>query len=249
MSDDEEYYWDDDDDYYVDDGPTAQADDLAEHTCHSPIYIDWEPSLHPGEDLSDWEYYTDDFYDDFDAPPIKDAHVETASSAKEEGASKASNAGKRKRAGEAPARRKRRRVSSGGGDAPSPTPVVRWKDKEMEPRCLALVRDAYGSKGAGKRVALLQDWRERLGIPSWRSGTEEMDDDGGQATVDTKEEDGKEKTGGKEDGKEEKKRKRGARSPSPVLAPRAGNRATRKLAVEAAPKATRKGVARKKAKT
>lgn len=66
MSDDEYY----DDDYadlhdmlYDADPDPDLADDLAEHAAHSPVYFD-NPNEETREYFSDWEYYSDDYFDD-----------------------------------------------------------------------------------------------------------------------------------------------------------------------------------------
>jgi hypothetical protein len=67
MSDDGYYpgsaYDDADDLYYDDDLGDNLADDLAEHTLPSPIYHE-DPAYEMLEYFSDWEYYSDDYYDD-----------------------------------------------------------------------------------------------------------------------------------------------------------------------------------------
>ena len=68
MSDDD-YYMDDDfggfdDDLYWDDDVSQNlADDLAEHTMPSPVYPE-DPHYEMMAGYSDWEYYSDDYYDD-----------------------------------------------------------------------------------------------------------------------------------------------------------------------------------------
>ena len=67
MSDDD-YYMDDDfgfeDDLYWDDDVSQNlADDLAEHTMPSPVYPE-DPHYEIMSSYSDWEYYSDDYYDD-----------------------------------------------------------------------------------------------------------------------------------------------------------------------------------------
>jgi hypothetical protein len=67
MSDDGYYpgsaYDDLDDLYYEDDLGDNLPDDLAEHTMPSPIYHE-DPAYEMLEYFSDWEYYSDDYYDD-----------------------------------------------------------------------------------------------------------------------------------------------------------------------------------------
>ena len=53
------------DDYYYWDDAASQdvADDLAEHTMPSPVYLE-DPAYEMMGGYSDWEYYSDDYYDD-----------------------------------------------------------------------------------------------------------------------------------------------------------------------------------------
>lgn len=53
------------DDYYFWDDAASQdvADDLAEHTMPSPVYLE-DPAYEMMGGNSDWEYYSDDYYDD-----------------------------------------------------------------------------------------------------------------------------------------------------------------------------------------
>ena len=53
-----------DDYYFWDDGASQDvADDLAEHTMPSPVYLE-DPAYEMMGGYSDWEYYSDDYYDD-----------------------------------------------------------------------------------------------------------------------------------------------------------------------------------------
>lgn len=66
MSDDEYYddeYADFHDMLYDADPDPDLADDLAEHAAHSPVYID-NPNEEVRDYFSDWEYYSDDYFDD-----------------------------------------------------------------------------------------------------------------------------------------------------------------------------------------
>jgi hypothetical protein len=53
------------DEYYFWDDAASQdvADDLAEHTLPSPVFLD-DPAYEMMGGYSDWEYYSDDYYDD-----------------------------------------------------------------------------------------------------------------------------------------------------------------------------------------
>lgn len=53
------------DDYYFWEDAASQdvADDLAQHTMPSPVYLE-DPAYEMMGGYSDWEYYSDDYYDD-----------------------------------------------------------------------------------------------------------------------------------------------------------------------------------------
>ncbi|PGH04960.1 hypothetical protein GX51_03259 [Blastomyces parvus] len=66
MSDDEEYY---DDEFegdwlWFDEGERELADDLAEGTMHSPVYTEESAIEAILDSASDWDYYTDEYFDD-----------------------------------------------------------------------------------------------------------------------------------------------------------------------------------------
>lgn len=176
MSDDEDYY--DDDDYiYLDDAPYAEAvsrsyaanfffladilqDDLAEHTMHSPVHPDYDPAFDTAEVWSDWEYYSDDYYDE--DSPRKRRKVDGAD-----------NEVARKSGVGSDLRRKRRKLASTSeipelslGDSlhsclderESLAPVIVWRSK-TETNDIPVV-----SEGQEEKVALLKDWRERFKI-------------------------------------------------------------------------------------
>ncbi|KAI9875298.1 MAG: hypothetical protein M1830_008652 [Pleopsidium flavum] len=192
MSDDEDHF--DDDEYlYIEDGPVAEAvsvnfstchvhhrwlhrlpsdifskfcmqDDLAEHTMHSPVWQEYDPSYDLTEFWSDWEYYSDDYYDEEPARKeksmtrIRGGTVHTG--------------GKRKTTSNDGGRWKRRRLEptadipattldhfadSGAGTTTFTAPIVLWRSKESPQR------EPLFQQGNGERVALLKDWREIFG--------------------------------------------------------------------------------------
>ncbi|MCJ1474021.1 hypothetical protein MMC13_002679 [Lambiella insularis] len=174
MSDDEDDYYDEDEYFWIDEGPVAEADDLAEHTMHSPVWIDYDPTIEVGEDFSDWEYYSDDYYDCIQDPRATSG-IETIGK-------------KRKSLGQSHKRKKRRRLDSSEAipgfslsesldedsiEPSSSTAVVRWKTPDtFTERVLPIIADDQGEK-----VALLKDWRERFktvtrnGLSAERGGT------------------------------------------------------------------------------
>ncbi|MCJ1392554.1 hypothetical protein MMC18_005422 [Xylographa bjoerkii] len=165
MSDDEEDYYDDDDYFWLDDGPVAEADDLAQHTIHSPVWVDYDPDKDVGETLSDWEYYSDDYFD----------HVAEVATREHSDEGKANQISQKKRKGSGlpHERAKRRRLDharaipelslgesldSNFTGTSSSSAVVHWKKKNtftVPP--LPLLAD-----DGGEKVALLKDWRDRF---------------------------------------------------------------------------------------
>ncbi|QKX63455.1 uncharacterized protein TRUGW13939_10625 [Talaromyces rugulosus] len=180
MSDDE-YYEDDDDWYWYEDEYTGIGDDLAATAVHSPIMVE-DPSLEIVETFSDWEYYSDDYYDD-DPSIIKKQGTESGSA---EGHT------------DGPPRKKKRKLSA-LQDVPttlslgpaivdgssSPTDAnsfqgVLWR----RPPAAALGKEEITlyEPGKGEKVALLSDWREvfksSLARTDWfQNGVNPQEDD------------------------------------------------------------------------
>ena len=142
-------------------------DDLAEHTMHSPVLRDNDPSDDLVEYWSDWEYYSDDYYDEVPARN-KQNIISSGGESRRTGE-------KRKSIAHNGGRRKRRRRDSPGdirdmsfddrasceADVTRPiTPIVVWRSKEDAKN------EAVTHHGHGDRVALLKDWRELFGAHS-----------------------------------------------------------------------------------
>ncbi|KAL1970981.1 hypothetical protein VTN77DRAFT_2815 [Rasamsonia byssochlamydoides] len=156
MSDDEDYY---DDDYsgdwsWYDDASLGVADDLAEAATYSPVAVD-DPSLDTLESFSDWEYYSDDFYDDDPtvlrrrgtANPLQEAENQL----------------------DGPPRKKKRKgsitdgipeLSLGPAVVDLPTDIASFKGVIWrKPDSTEQKPDLY-EPGHGEKVALFKDWRE-----------------------------------------------------------------------------------------
>ncbi|KAI9804381.1 MAG: hypothetical protein M1825_001279 [Sarcosagium campestre] len=154
MSDDEDYYDDDDDYYYWEedpiDGVAGLADDLCEHTMHSPVWLDTADNL--ADNWSDWEYYSDDYYDQ--ERPKRPVRPESTTAGE-----KLTPGLKRKRV-EDDKTSKRRKLNTieieNSALADEARPVVRWRPTE-DPE---IIPKLY--QEGSERVALLQDWRERF---------------------------------------------------------------------------------------
>lgn len=140
-------------------------DDLAEHTMHSPV---WQE--HPADDTaeywSDWDYYSDDYYDQ-GAPKRKRQKVagESTSEAKGEIA-EGPQVGKRRRkfrsAEEIPELSLGESLDSDMEDSVAAKPTVLWRSKEAHDP----VETPIVTEGEGEQVALLRDWRERFEVSS-----------------------------------------------------------------------------------
>ncbi|KAI9861104.1 MAG: hypothetical protein M1813_005533 [Trichoglossum hirsutum] len=162
MSDDEDFfddeYWEYDDS--PNDGVAAWADDLAEHVMYSPVWADMDPNFEMEEFWSDWENYSDDYYDgDTRKSTIEGNGIRSSPKSGD----------KRKRATSDGSRQKRLKREEGIPDLPmgdsldastvrvgSAAPIVIWR-AEGNPEGPPL----HDSEGVEK-VSVLKDWRERL---------------------------------------------------------------------------------------
>ncbi|GAM36660.1 hypothetical protein TCE0_018r05922 [Talaromyces pinophilus] len=160
MSDDEFIYDDDDDWYWYEEDNMGLGDELAENAVHSPIMVE-DPSLETVDTYSDWEYYSDDYYDD--DPTITTKH---------------------KTNGEP--RKKRRKLSSienipslslGSSIVDSSMSMansfkgVLWRVPVKTDDKIELYEP-----GKGEQVALLSDWRELVKTPIHDSNGAKADD-------------------------------------------------------------------------
>lgn len=140
-------------------------DDLAEHTMHSPV---WQE--HPADDTaeywSDWDYYSDDYYDQ-GASKRKRQKVagESTSEAKGENA-EGPQVGKIRRkfqsAEDIPELSLGESLDSDMEDSVAAKPTVLWRSKEAHDP----VETPIVTEGEGEQVALLRDWRERFEVSS-----------------------------------------------------------------------------------
>lgn len=128
---------------------------------------DHDPSDDLTEYWSDWEYYSDDYYDEAPARSKQDVISNGEKSRQTGGKRKsiANNGGRRKRRKQDSAEDIRGirfgdRAGSEDRETRSITPIVLWRSKE----------DAKNApvthQGNGERVALLRDWREIFGTHS-----------------------------------------------------------------------------------
>jgi hypothetical protein len=150
------------DDYYIWDDAASQdvADDLAEHTMPSPVYLE-DPAYEMMGGYSDWEYYSDDYYDDDPnllnnnpqggSPPaaLKFPNVQTNSHA-------AQKRGRKRKLADT------EDIPNLSLSAPGLAEIVQnighnivgttWKTEKSDSEKLY-------QRGEAKRVALLKDWR------------------------------------------------------------------------------------------
>ncbi|KAL8961381.1 MAG: hypothetical protein Q9183_005315 [Haloplaca sp. 2 TL-2023] len=142
---------DDDDDLWIED-PYAEADDLAEHTMHSPVLINYDPAIDFEDDITDWEYLTDEYYDE--EPSRKRRKLEGS------GAEPTGSMGKIKRKAEPSERIPRlslgESLTSDEKIAPLLRPTVKWKNARDSPG-VPTVKPEQDEK-----VSLLRDWQERF---------------------------------------------------------------------------------------
>ncbi|KAL2043934.1 hypothetical protein N7G274_003454 [Stereocaulon virgatum] len=153
MSDDECFY-DEDDELNVD--LYSEAEDLAAHTVHSPVWIDYHPDWDTLSVPSDWEYYSDEYWDHTSpktfskkrkkGPDNKDASASTDSVQR-------SPEKKRRLASE------RRIPKLSLGEPNLAVSAVIWKSKS---EMLTSPEEPTITGGSGETVSLLADWRERF---------------------------------------------------------------------------------------
>lgn len=136
---------------------------------HSPVWHDYDPSYHLDEYWSDWDYYSDDYYDQ---EPVRKGKV----SASNVGGTPRPG-GKRKTAANDGVKRKRRRLEATDyipkmsldesaapavGRAKSTGPIVLWRSKESPKK------EIVPHQGHGESVALLKNWREILRLNAYK---------------------------------------------------------------------------------
>ena len=199
--DDDDYYEYDYDDIYWEEGPVGEAvsvftpqhnsltsprriipsisadrkqqDDLAEHTMHSPIIVNYDPALLL-DDYTDWDYDEDeDYYDDLQ----EEREYKRRNLLSEQGGTNtdALKLGKRKRGTQDSNPQKKRKLGatedipdldlgetivSGTGEKVDLRPVIVWRTKDTKPD-IPVVKD-----GEGEKVSLLKDWRDRFKVAS-----------------------------------------------------------------------------------
>ncbi|KPI41757.1 uncharacterized protein AB675_9053 [Cyphellophora attinorum] len=157
--------FDDLEDLLDDADPTPDlADELAAHALADTVYpLDYDPGYEMQEYYSDWEYYSDDYYDDDPAilrlnpmdgePPKKKVKASTFNTSKAKGRKrKAAELAEPEEDGHDQRKLYIMTGSMQGTVWATPVPV----------------RNNIYRPGSGKKVALLKDWRERYNLTSPR---------------------------------------------------------------------------------
>ncbi|KAL8756455.1 MAG: hypothetical protein Q9184_004499 [Pyrenodesmia sp. 2 TL-2023] len=138
---------DDDDDLWIED-PYAEADDLAEHTMHSPVLVNYDPAFESNDIMTDWDCYSDDYFD-FESPKPKRRKLEERLHSKCKRKTPKSLKSLPELSLGDPA------SSDEETDARARSTVI-WKTSG-DSRTLPVVKD-----GEEEKVSILKDWRERF---------------------------------------------------------------------------------------
>ncbi|KAF7118511.1 hypothetical protein CNMCM5793_008037 [Aspergillus hiratsukae] len=152
MSDDEwQDEYDDEDVFWIEEPDPTVADDLAEAATHDALYFD-DPSLDVEDVYSDWDYLSDDYYDDDPTVEKRRGMMDVTK-----------NNGYTHRQGLQQQKTLVHRLHRGGVVAESPAfktdhasfQAVVWKSSDDEKNTVTLYEP-----GDGEKVALLKNWRE-----------------------------------------------------------------------------------------
>ncbi len=123
----------------------------------SPVWLSYDPSYGTASVPSDWEYYSDDYWDE-----------ESTTKGKRKGDVMEKTAARGDSTGHS-AERKRRKLKLTDvpemslGESIVAAPTVVWKSKND---LLQPFEGPVVSEGQGERISLLKDWRERFKLPS-----------------------------------------------------------------------------------
>ncbi|KAL9613183.1 MAG: hypothetical protein Q9167_002260 [Letrouitia subvulpina] len=156
MSDDE-YFFDEEEDLYIED-PYAEADDLAEHTMQSPVWINHDPAFDADDIWSDWEYYSDDYYDE---QTLKRKRRKIGS--RDNGLDSASSTTSKpimELTDQTPELSLNKIYNKDDLGSVRQRPIVMWKSRAKSPQL-----PIFDEKDA-ENIAILKDWRERFKLLS-----------------------------------------------------------------------------------
>lgn len=139
------------------------ADELASHALHSPLLYayDYQPGYEQQEYISDWEYYSDDYYDD-DPDILKKYPIDGTKPASTKEDTHANGA----------AQGRKRKLADVEEDS-------KLDDRRYLKACMKGTvwatpvppRDNHYRAGEGAKVALLKDWKARFGTMSPKKNT------------------------------------------------------------------------------
>ncbi|KAI4116670.1 MAG: hypothetical protein LQ338_007672 [Usnochroma carphineum] len=147
----------DEDDFWIED-PYAEADNLAEHTMHSPVLVNYDAALDFDDGWTDWEYYSDDFFD-YESPKPKRRKIDNVGN----GAKEAPDVKKRRMStsmSNLPGLSLGEPAFSAEETHPRSLSTVVWKVRGSSPK-LPILEDGQEAK-----VSILKDWRERFKLGS-----------------------------------------------------------------------------------
>ncbi|KAL8940376.1 MAG: hypothetical protein Q9216_002847 [Gyalolechia sp. 2 TL-2023] len=148
---------DDDDEIFWIEDTYDEADDLAQHTIHSPVLINDDLALENNNDWSDWNDYSTDFYDS-DEPERKRRRVNKANKG-EEATHRKPKRRKEESIGNLPDLSLGDPYSSDGDIQLHSRPTVVWKSGVVPPKSPVL------QHGQAEKVSILKDWRDRFKLP------------------------------------------------------------------------------------
>ncbi|KAL8704838.1 MAG: hypothetical protein Q9201_002033 [Fulgogasparrea decipioides] len=144
---------DDEDDFWIDD-PYAEADDLAEHTMQSPVLINYDPAIELEESWTDWEYYSDDFFD-IEEPRRKRRKVDKTGNELDASTMK-NNQQNLKSTEKLPGLSLGEAASPDEEDTFRSQATVVWKARGDSPKPPTV------EAGQEEKVSILKDWKERF---------------------------------------------------------------------------------------
>jgi hypothetical protein len=138
--------------YDADPGPDL-ADELAAHCVHSPVY-EYVPGYELSEYHSDWEYYSDDYYDD-DPSLLGKGNADGEPTKTEKNAIR----GKKRKLADRDADVPRLDLADSTGLTNCMRGTV-WKEEAT----IVEKDNIFRTQGENEKVALLRDWKERFGV-------------------------------------------------------------------------------------
>lgn len=133
-------------------------DDLAEHTMHSPVWVNYDPAYEASDTWSDWEYYSDDYYDN---QTFKRKRRKIGS--QDNGMGMASDTTSKTIVDPTDQTPDSTLNEIHHGDnlgSVRQRPIVMWKSRAESPQ-----PPIFDEKDA-ENIAILKDWRERFKVPS-----------------------------------------------------------------------------------